>query len=532
MWKRCTLLFSLAVLLLERGLPVAHAAEVTRVEAIEPASADEALGWRQQEALPPSPTFMTTTTGAERSVTLVHRVAQVKKANFADTALQTVTNNFREAKLKERSHFQSDEDYTLYVAAMNDLVHEDWESLRNRASSSRSTLGVCYLFSSTPCTCSTTRVGVELVCAVSFPDPFNTYLGRFGVDIDLVLCPELKLNVDAIVSGASYTVGSGTKFTWTIPYMGLGTALIPYWPSWWGSWNAASVDLYVELTGSITALSLTAGVESCYSVLGYSGCFFQFAFLEQNVYQIPNTFCDPSPSPPAPPGLCDGSCLWNSDGVCDDGGPGSEFGYCAFGTDCTDCGIRFFASPSPPPPLSPGICSNTCTGDTPWYASDGDCDDGGVGSEYSGCGYGSDCADCGVRSFSSPSPPPPSPRAPAQTWCSNGCGLQANDGICSDGGPNARESTCPLGDDCADCGFRYARPKQQHALASSCPLTIAYAYTQPDRIVAGPCFVPTTAISLTTEYAMTEAQAQSIPTAIWALTVSIVAPGMLRLRVP
>mmetsp|Transcript_23156 Transcript_23156/g.75018 ORF Transcript_23156/g.75018 Transcript_23156/m.75018 type:complete len:207 (+) Transcript_23156:1183-1803(+) len=46
-------------------------------------------------------------------------------------------------------------------------------------------------------------------------------------------------------------------------------------------------------------------------------------------------------------------------------------------------------------------------------------------------------------------------------------------------------------------------------------------------VVSGPCFVPTTAISLTTEYAMTEAQAQSIPTAIWALTVSIVAPGLI-----
>jgi hypothetical protein len=29
-----------------------------------------------------------------------------------------------------------------------------------------------------------------------------------------------------------------------------------------------------------------------------------------------------------------------SDGVCDDGGPGSEFGFCDLSTDCSDCGVR------------------------------------------------------------------------------------------------------------------------------------------------------------------------------------------------
>jgi hypothetical protein len=43
-----------------------------------------------------------------------------------------------------------------------------------------------------------------------------------------------------------------------------------------------------------------------------------------------------------------------------------------------------------------GQCSNTCN-----YASDGDCDDGGPGSEFSGsCSLGTDCADCGTRSTS------------------------------------------------------------------------------------------------------------------------------------
>merc|ERR1719506_2603012 len=71
----------------------------------------------------------------------------------------------------------------------------------------------------------------------------------------------------------------------------------------------------------------------------------------------------PPPSPPLPPWqpaigacvvfditgsdyagrFCDDTCTrtsWRSDGVCDDGGPGSEYDDCAFGTDCTDCGPR------------------------------------------------------------------------------------------------------------------------------------------------------------------------------------------------
>ena len=35
--------------------------------------------------------------------------------------------------------------------------------------------------------------------------------------------------------------------------------------------------------------------------------------------------------------LCDDSCTYISDGFCDDGGPGSEYGLCDVGTDCTDC---------------------------------------------------------------------------------------------------------------------------------------------------------------------------------------------------
>ncbi len=38
--------------------------------------------------------------------------------------------------------------------------------------------------------------------------------------------------------------------------------------------------------------------------------------------------------------LCDDTCFWPADGVCDDGGADSENDYCEFGTDCADCGTR------------------------------------------------------------------------------------------------------------------------------------------------------------------------------------------------
>ena len=42
--------------------------------------------------------------------------------------------------------------------------------------------------------------------------------------------------------------------------------------------------------------------------------------------------------------LCSDSCAYQLTGICDDGGAGTEFSYCALGTDCTDCGPR--AGPS------------------------------------------------------------------------------------------------------------------------------------------------------------------------------------------
>jgi len=66
------------------------------------------------------------------------------------------------------------------------------------------------------------------------------------------------------------------------------------------------------------------------------------------------------PLPPSPPpapfgaaGECSNTCvgqpeyasLYASDGICDDGGPGAQYGDCALGTDCTDCGTSACVSP-------------------------------------------------------------------------------------------------------------------------------------------------------------------------------------------
>ena len=38
--------------------------------------------------------------------------------------------------------------------------------------------------------------------------------------------------------------------------------------------------------------------------------------------------------------MCQDTCQYPSDGTCDDGGPGSEYSQCQLGTDCADCGAR------------------------------------------------------------------------------------------------------------------------------------------------------------------------------------------------
>ena len=56
------------------------------------------------------------------------------------------------------------------------------------------------------------------------------------------------------------------------------------------------------------------------------------------------------------------------------------------------------------------LCTNTCVGYPSW-GSDGWCDDGGSGSQYSGCQLGTDCQDCGHRADTVCAMPPVDPNA-------------------------------------------------------------------------------------------------------------------------
>lgn len=96
---------------------------------------------------------------------------------------------------------------------------------------------------------------------------------------------------------------------------------------------------------------------------------------------------------------CSNSCKFSRDGECDDGGPGSHHRVCPLGTDCADCGPSTRTSVA-----SNASCADIGTGngpascaclDTCDWARDGECDDGGPGAMYSGCGLGTDCYDCG-----------------------------------------------------------------------------------------------------------------------------------------
>eukprot|EP00966_Prymnesium_polylepis_P124523 2880079-Prymnesium_polylepis.1 len=53
--------------------------------------------------------------------------------------------------------------------------------------------------------------------------------------------------------------------------------------------------------------------------------------------------------------LCSESCAYPEDGLCDDGGSGSQYDACDYGSDCTDCGARAPRPPLPPqaPPAPP-----------------------------------------------------------------------------------------------------------------------------------------------------------------------------------
>ena len=135
----------------------------------------------------------------------------------------------------------------------------------------------------------------------------------------------------------------------------------------------------------------------------------------------------PPPSPPATT-VCEDSCpeypSYVNDGYCDDGNLGTSIQYCSYGTDCADCGARDIIHLPPPSPPATMLCDTTCP-QNPAKAGDGICDDGGTGSQFRGvnwwggsaqalCLFGTDCTDCGERATEVRihPPTPPSPTAP------------------------------------------------------------------------------------------------------------------------
>jgi hypothetical protein len=83
-------------------------------------------------------------------------------------------------------------------------------------------------------------------------------------------------------------------------------------------------------------------------------------------------------------------------------------------------------------------CENSCPYD------DGVCDDGGLNARFGVCLYGTDCRDCGIR-----------PRGQTDNiLCTRTCATSDN-GVCEDGGASSSLSTCDYGTDCQDCDARF-----------------------------------------------------------------------------
>lgn len=62
---------------------------------------------------------------------------------------------------------------------------------------------------------------------------------------------------------------------------------------------------------------------------------------------------------------------------------------------CPLCALRI------DPTTAPQLCSNSCSwlGGSSSWANDGECDDGGPGAQWTSCGLGEDCNDCGPRTY-------------------------------------------------------------------------------------------------------------------------------------
>ena len=136
-----------------------------------------------------------------------------------------------------------------------------------------------------------------------------------------------------------------------------------YWPV---TYNAAASEVLSPTNSSHTH---AFGGITYYMPNGFDGAVHNGTCPDNALYlqpaPPPPPGSPPPPSPPEPPmmpGTCENTCVMASDGLCSDGGLGSQtIAYCVMGTDCADCGPRMMPpppSPQPPSPVSPPPPSN------------------------------------------------------------------------------------------------------------------------------------------------------------------------------
>ncbi len=139
---------------------------------------------------------------------------------------------------------------------------------------------------------------------------------------------------------------------------------------------------------------------------------------------------------------CDNSCVTSFDRTCDDGGPLSEFSGCELGTDCQDCGVRSFEPPPGPEQCGEG---DGCNIDCPRFAPDPDCSSAVLCAEKGTC-----CFDDGICDITSCTDQP-------DIECDNGHYCERR-GICCEGDfvceGGESDLECPtIDDDCTKCGL-------------------------------------------------------------------------------
>ena len=183
----------------------------------------------------------------------------------------------------------------------------------------------------------------------------------------------------------------------------------------------------------------------------------------------PPPAASPPPSPPKPPpapATCVDSpgCPHLNDGDCDDGGPGSDYDICDYGTDCSDCGPRppLGAPPgvsTPPPPPSPQQSASPPPPPPPsqqrqphWVncGRSGRCDEDGKWAEPAERHEVRCCSDSDL----------------GNDWRKNpGCSVWAESDAQSMGGCNSRKTLLEAEAICSDAGVRLCTAEE---LQSDC----------------------------------------------------------------